>query len=87
MPTYEYRAKDVDKACDHCRERFEVQQSMSEEALTSCPQCGKPIERIISLCSVSTTQSTRSMLSDKNLKEKGFTKLVNEGEGKFRKTT
>ncbi len=87
MPTYEYRAKDAGKACDYCRQRFEVRQCMSDEPLEVCPQCGKPVERIISLCSVSTSQSVKSMLSDKNLKEKGFTKLVNEGEGRFRKTT
>ena len=87
MPNYEYRAKDTSKACNYCRERFEVRQAMSDEPLAACPRCGHAIERIISLCSVSTTQSTRSMLSDKNLREKGFTKLVNEGGGKFRKTT
>lgn len=86
MPTYEYRAKDQGAACDHCRERFEVLQLMSDDPLSACPQCGNPVERVISLCSVSTAQSTKSMLSDKNLKQKGFTKLVNEGEGKFRKT-
>jgi putative FmdB family regulatory protein len=87
MPTYEYRAKDSSKACDTCRERFEVQQSMSEDPLAVCPKCGNAVERLISLCAVSTTQSTKSMLSDKNLKSKGFTKLVNEGGGRFRKTT
>lgn len=87
MPTYEYRAKDNTKACDTCRERFEVQQAMSEEPLSACPNCGNAVERLISLCAVSTTQSTKSMLSDKNLKSKGFTKLVNEGGGRFRKTT
>jgi len=86
MPTYEYRAKDAATACEHCRERFETQQSMQDEPLTVCPACGRPIERVISLCSVSTAQSAKSKLSDKNLKEKGFTKLVNEGGGKFRKT-
>jgi len=86
MPTYEYQAKDPSSACDHCRDRLEVQQSMADEPLTSCPACGQPIQRIISLCSVSTAQSVKSKLSDKNLKEKGFTKLVNEGGGKFRKT-
>ncbi len=86
MPTYEYQACDPQNACPHCRERFEVRQSMSEEPLTACPECGRPVQRAISLCTVATTQSTKSMLSDRNLKEKGFTKLVNEGGGKFRKT-
>ena len=86
MPVYEYQAKDPGTTCDYCREPFEVKQAMSENALTECPKCKSPIHRIISLCSVSTTQSSKSMLSDKNLKEKGFAKLVNEGGGKFRKT-
>ncbi len=87
MPTYEYQSDSQDLGCDHCREPFEVQQPMTEPALVACPQCGRPIRRLISLCSVSTTQSVKGMLSDKNLKAKGFTKLVNEGGGKFRKTT
>lgn len=85
MPLYEYQTTHPDKACDHCREPFEVHQPMRDDALTACPRCGQPVQRIISLCAMSTTQSTRSMLSDKNLKAKGFTKLVNEGGGKFRK--
>jgi putative FmdB family regulatory protein len=87
MPTYEYRAVDPKKSCPHCREPFEVHQSMRDEPLRVCPECGSPIERIVSLCSMSTAQSSRSMLSDSNLKKKGFTKLVNEGGGKFRKVT
>ena len=86
MPVYEYQAKNPESAsCYRCREGFDFIQSMSDAPLTTCPECGQPIERLISVCSVSTTQSTRSMLSDKNLKAKGFTKLVNEGGGKFRK--
>ncbi len=87
MPVYEYRARDAQTACDYCRERFEVQQPMSEAPLTTCPKCGNAVERLVSLCAVSTAPSTRSTLSDKNLKAKGFTKLVNEGGGRFRKTT
>ncbi|HSW46096.1 MAG TPA: FmdB family zinc ribbon protein [Phycisphaerae bacterium] len=87
MPTYEYRSCDPGKTCDHCCERFEVMQAMKDAPLTICPQCGNPVQRTVSLCAVSTTQSTRGMLSDKNLKQKGFTKLVNEGGGKFRKVT
>lgn len=87
MPTYEYQTRNPRKACDHCRQRFEVHQSMRDEPLTACPQCGRPIERLISACGISTRPSEKSLLSDKNLKAKGFTKLVNEGGGKFRKVT
>ena len=34
MPTYEYQ-------CDACDHNFDEFQSMSEEALTKCPKCGK----------------------------------------------
>ncbi len=41
MPTYDY-------ACDSCGHRFEAVQKMSDEALTSCPECGKAIRRVLS---------------------------------------
>jgi len=85
MPIYEYRAKDSTRACEHCAESFEVTQRMSDPPLDACPVCGRAVERVISLFSVSTTPSTRSQLSDKNIKRHGFTKLVNEGDGKFRR--
>jgi putative FmdB family regulatory protein len=87
MPTYEYQATDPDKACDTCREPFEVQQSMRDDPLKKCPDCGGAVTRLISRCGISTQTPERALLSDKNLKAKGFTKLVNEGGGKFRKTT
>ena len=34
MPTYEYH-------CDACEHEFEEFQSMSEAALSKCPQCGR----------------------------------------------
>lgn len=87
MPIYEYQATDPAAGCEKCRERFEWQQSMKDEPLGACPSCGKPVKRMVCMVGISTQQSTKSMLSDKNLKAKGFTKLVNEGGGKFRKTT
>jgi putative FmdB family regulatory protein len=87
MPTYEYQADDPKKACAHCRTRFEVRQSMRDPALKKCPECGAKVTRLISGCWISTHESEKSKLSDKNLKRKGFTKLVNEGEGKFRRVT
>jgi putative FmdB family regulatory protein len=86
MPRYEYQSTNPRNACEVCRGRFEVQQSMTEPPLTSCPHCGGPVERVISVCAVGTQPSERAMLSDRNLKEKGFTKLVNEGGGRFRRT-
>jgi putative FmdB family regulatory protein len=41
MPTYEY-------ACKACGTQFEVEQKMSDPALTKCPQCDGAVKRIIS---------------------------------------
>ena len=41
MPIYEY-------LCDGCADRFEVKQSMKDDALTTCPKCGKHVQRLIS---------------------------------------
>lgn len=35
MPTYEYR-------CSNCGHQLEAVQSFSDEALTECPECGRP---------------------------------------------
>lgn len=86
MPTYEYMASNPKRACKHCRTPFEVRQSMRDQPLKKCPECGGPIERLISRCAVN-TRSEKSMLSDRNLKEKGFTKLVKEDTGRYRKVT
>ena len=47
MPTYEYKAIDSKKSCDHCREGFEIIQRMTEAPLTLCPKCGNAISRIL----------------------------------------
>ena len=41
MPIYEYQ-------CESCADRFEVKQSMKDDPLTACPQCGKRVQRLIS---------------------------------------
>lgn len=41
MPTYEY-------VCESCGYRFEAFQNMSDSPLTTCPQCGGRIKRLIS---------------------------------------
>jgi putative FmdB family regulatory protein len=39
MPTYEY-------ACRACGHTFDVVQSMSEDALTQCPECGGELRKV-----------------------------------------
>ncbi|UCD57744.1 MAG: zinc ribbon domain-containing protein [Candidatus Hydrogenedentota bacterium] len=84
MPTYVYRTKAG--GCKLCRDSFEQKQSMKEAPLEKCPSCGSPVERVICVPFVHTGSTDKSVLSDNNLKKHGFTKLVNEGEGKFRRT-
>lgn len=40
MPTYSY-------ACAACAHRFEAVQSIHDDALTSCPECGGEVKRVI----------------------------------------
>lgn len=39
MPTYSY-------ACKDCAHAFDVQQSISDEALTKCPKCGGVLGKV-----------------------------------------
>lgn len=47
MPLYVYEAKDAKKSCEKCRAGFEISQSLKDEKLTACPDCGAPIYRVI----------------------------------------
>ena len=88
MPIYEYCKVEGAEGCELCSSPFEVRQSIHDPKLTKCPQCGGPIARQITPVSVNTyLPRTRSVLSEKNLREKGFAKLVNEGGGQFRRVT
>jgi putative FmdB family regulatory protein len=40
MPTYEYE-------CKKCGHRFEEFQSMTADPLSTCPECGGPVKRLI----------------------------------------
>lgn len=50
MPIYEYEAIDPDKACDRCRQRFELIQGIKEKPISACPYCGQAVRRVISMC-------------------------------------
>jgi putative FmdB family regulatory protein len=84
VPTYVYKAKEA--GCGLCRDTFERKQSMNDPPLERCPECGGPVERVICAPFLRTGRSDKSVLADDNLKKHGFTKLINEGGGKYRKT-
>ena len=41
MPIYEYK-------CTKCGKVFEVMQKITDEPIKTCPECGAPVEKIIS---------------------------------------
>jgi len=41
MPLYEYQ-------CKKCKHRFEKIQKFSDKPVTKCPECGGPVERLLS---------------------------------------
>ena len=45
MPIYEY-------VCESCRHRFEVQQKMSDPALSACAECGAALQKVISASAI-----------------------------------
>ncbi|MGA3194613.1 MAG: zinc ribbon domain-containing protein [Terriglobales bacterium] len=45
MPLYEYQ-------CKKCKHRFEKIQKFSDKPITKCPECGGPVEKLISASAV-----------------------------------
>lgn len=56
MPIYEYQARIPKQGCPTCRSPFEVLQRGNEHDLSSCPDCGKPVRKIISWCRSAVTE-------------------------------
>ena len=83
VPIYEYQARK--DGCERCHGGFECKQSMKDDPLKKCPDCGAAVRRVICAPFVQTGRSDKSTLSDGNLQKHGFDKLINEGDGKFRK--
>lgn len=78
MPIYEY--EHVGQGCT-LGKTFEIRQSITSDKLTSCPQCGQLVKKIISLFSVSTPTG------NSELKNQGFTKLVRRDDGVYENVT
>ena len=81
MPVYDYEAKDPEKSCPDCKEGFEIVQSIKEQRLDKCPQCGNPVRKLITAPAIG---RSRSMLDDR-AKNAGFTKLKKVSKGEYEK--
>ncbi len=81
MPTYRYEARDEGVACPHCREGFELVQSLNDAPLVFCPDCGAAVRK-----AVVGIQVGRSLSGlDDRAKAAGFTKLKRLGKGEYEK--
>ena len=81
MPIYVYKATDVKKACEYCKNGFDILQEMDEKPLAQCPKCGAPVEKTIARFSTGFSQTG----FDSKAKEKGFHKLKRKDKGTFEK--
>jgi putative FmdB family regulatory protein len=90
MPVYTYRAiadPNNKKAhtCEMCEQPFELIQRMVEDALTSCPTCGRAIERVVSAPNLNGVGRIQKP-SDAQLARSGFTQYKKAGKGHYEKT-
>jgi len=81
MPIYEYQAREEIKGCQHCQKKFEVFQKITDQPVETCPECGAPVSRQISSCSVGASKSG----FDSRAKSAGFQKLVKRDKGTYEK--
>jgi putative FmdB family regulatory protein len=81
MPIYEYQAVEPDNGCDFCRKSFELLRKVSDPPLEDCPECGSPLQKIVSSHSVG---GSKTGLDDR-AKSAGFHKLQRTGKGEYEK--
>ena len=85
MPLYVYETIQDDGSPG---ERGEVFQKMSDEPLTTHPETGAPVKRVVTSANIAGNWSdaaTKQKLSNKNLDRLGFTKYERAGDGHYEK--
>ena len=89
MPIYIYRATcekpSNQNPCEMCGHDFEMVQKMSDDALTACPECGTPIERVIGAPNLNGAGKVKTP-SESTLSKSGFTQYKRKGKGYYEKT-
>ena len=66
MPIYEYQALSSEKACDKCRNGFEILQQLQDRPLTNCRHCGNKVKKIISWCRSAVVETSEEHISVSN---------------------
>ena len=82
MPTYTYRCTEAE-GCPECGGTFETFHSMTQPALTVCPNCPRAVKRIVSMPQRPILSG--GGLSDARFNKSGMTKYQNIGDGKYEK--
>ncbi len=78
MPIYEYEHSD--QFCS-LGKAFDATQSIHDATLTTCPQCGRPVRKLISLSKINTPKTNTER------RDQGFTKLVRRDKGIYENVT
>ena len=81
MPIYVYEPEDPAKGCGRCRGGFEVMQSLRDERLTRCPECGAPVVRVIQAPGLTHSKTDLHYRA----KRAGFHTLKKVGRGEYEK--
>lgn len=81
MPVYVYEAKEADRSCGKCRNGFEITQSLKDERLTVCPDCGAPVFRVIQAPGLGHSKTDLHYRA----KRAGFHTLKKIGKGEYEK--
>jgi putative FmdB family regulatory protein len=84
MPIHEYVPIDP-PGCALCCYGFERLQRLADAALTHCPACRKPVQRVLGAPQVVAGQA--HVLREKHVAEHGFTQYRKVAKGKYEKTT
>lgn len=81
MPVYIYRAKDIGRSCEYCREGFEIAQRITDKPMSNCPKCDALLAKVYTPFYLGPSKTG----FDSKAKEKGFHKLKKVDKGKYEK--
>ena len=80
MPLYDYAPKSG--KCRRCKGRFEVMQRVAEPKLKRCPQCRKPVERLIGRVAL----GGKYDVTASKIRSSGLTQYKKAGNGVYERT-